>query len=365
MLFWSFALALITVTVIAVLWPLLHGGRAAARLDSDIAFYEARQEELARLLAAGEISEAEYRGALAEQGRRLIARGDGLMATGADVRRRKAAALAMLIGVPILGLGLYLGLGAPAMPDRPLASRPVSPQNFDLATALQKIETHLAKNPNDGKGFEVVAPVYMRMGRYTDAVHAYRRVVALLGATPGRLADLGESLVAEAGGIVNAEARQAFEKAVELDRGFAKARFYLALAREQDGDVPGAFAALDALARDLDEGPAKLRVNAEIARLRAEGKAPMPEGGAIAALPEAERREAIRAMVAGLDSRLAASGGTLEEWGRLVQARIVLGERDGARAALARARLALAGDGAAPPVLDALERRIAAMGEGP
>ena len=54
----------------------------------------------------------------------------------------------------------------------------------------------LAKNPEDGRGWEVVGPVYMRFGRFEDAVKARRNAIRLNGASADREADLGESLMA-------------------------------------------------------------------------------------------------------------------------------------------------------------------------
>ena len=41
-----------------------------------------------------------------------------------------------------------------------------------LEQAIAKIESHLAKTPDDVKGWEVLAPVYMRLGRFEAAVAA-------------------------------------------------------------------------------------------------------------------------------------------------------------------------------------------------
>jgi cytochrome c-type biogenesis protein CcmH len=370
MTFWFAIIPLIAFAVIYVLWPLIQGGEGQNKLAHAVAFYEARKAELLRQRDAGEISDAECEGAIAEQARNLLVLGRsekaGKSGDGARaIRRRKLAALAMLIGFPALSLGLYMKIGAPGAPDLPLASREMAPQNFDLVTALQKIEAHLARNPNDGRGFEVVAPVYLKAGRYQDAAHAYRRVVELLGETPERLADLGESLVADQNGMVSADARQAFERAAVLQSDFAKARFYLALAREQDGDAVGALTELRRIVAALPEGPARMRVMAEIERFQKEGKGePSGPGSAtgktIAGLPEADRDAAIRGMVDALDARLAASGGTLDEWRRLIQARLVLNQRDQAEATLAKARTALANDATAIAELDALVAKIKA-----
>ncbi|MGL5448113.1 MAG: tetratricopeptide repeat protein, partial [Rhabdaerophilum sp.] len=280
-------------------------------------------------------------------------------------RRRKIAALMMLAGLPLLAIPVYLKVGRPSAPDQPLAARISEPRNMQLAEALTRIEAHLANNPNDAKGFEVVAPVYLQAGRFDDAAFALRRVIALSGETPERLADLGEALVASQNGVVSADAKAAFRRAVELDPAFAKARFYVALATEQDGDVAGAVQQLMALSASLEDGPSKMRVEVELDRFRAVGKAPprvagpqSEAGQALAALSPEERAKAIEGMVEGLAERLRTAGGSFNEWQRLIQARVVLDQRDKASEALAEARKALAGDASAKVGLDLLAERL-------
>ena len=62
-------------------------------------------------------------------------------------------------------------------------------------------------------------------------------------------ADYGEALVGAAGGIVTADARAAFDKALAEQPGLPSARFYLGLAAEQDGDLQKAIADLSRAAR--------------------------------------------------------------------------------------------------------------------
>ena len=57
-----------------------------------------------------------------------------------------------------------------------------------------------------------------------------------------------------------------------------------------------------------------------------------------------ERQAMVRAMVDGLDKRLESNGSDAEGWRRLMQAFIVLGEKDKAMVALSRARKALFND---------------------
>ena len=55
---------------------------------------------------------------------------------------------------------------------------------MDLMAAIAKIEAHLAQDPNDGRGYEVLAPVYLRLGRMTTPVKASEAALRLLAKRP-------------------------------------------------------------------------------------------------------------------------------------------------------------------------------------
>ncbi|TXM59581.1 tetratricopeptide repeat protein, partial [Methylobacterium sp. WL120] len=67
---------------------------------------------------------------------------------------------------------------------------------------------------------------------------------------------------------------------------------------------------------------------------------------------------AIRGMVAGLDRRLAAKGGSVDEWLRLVRSYSALGDPEQAGKVLSRARMALAADPGAAERLDTLAKEL-------
>ena len=81
----------------------------------------------------------------------------------------------------------------------------------------------------------MIAPVYMRLERYSDAAHAYAEALRLLDEDPLRRAAYGEALVAAGSGVVTAEARKAFDRALADQPGQPQARYYLALARLEQG----------------------------------------------------------------------------------------------------------------------------------
>ena len=99
-----------------------------------------------------------------------------------------------------------------------------------------------------------IAPVYMRLGRFDDAVAARRKSLALNGDSPTRQADLGEAMTAAADGVVTAEAKAAFERAVARDPHEMKARYFLGLAAEQDGNMAQAMTIWRSLLADAPAG---------------------------------------------------------------------------------------------------------------
>ena len=172
-----------------------HGVSEAGLSAPDAAIYADQLAELERDVARGAISGREAEAARAEIGRRLI-RASQRPQQAAPQRRWHlivAASLA-IVGLPLLAVSLYGGFGAPTLPDLPLASRqsePVDGQNLEALVA--RVEGHLTQNPDDGQGWAVLAPVYLRAGRYGDAAAAFSNAIRTNGASADLEAGLGEA----------------------------------------------------------------------------------------------------------------------------------------------------------------------------
>jgi cytochrome c-type biogenesis protein CcmH len=350
MTLWIVFAVMTAAAVFAVLWPLGRkpGDQGAG---SDRLVYQDQLREINRDRATGLIGDAEAESARIEISRRLLA-ADAESAipqqsgSGANARRRRAAGFAILI-VPLVALALYLKLGSPDIPGQSAFARAnESGEDRSIASLVSQVENHLARNPNDGAGWEVIAPVYLQLGRFTEAVMARKKAIALNGDSPARESDLGEALVAAADGVVTDEAKLAFQHAVAGDAHNAKARYFIGLADEQDGNRDDAAKEWRAL---LDDAPAdapwKDLVRTALARVTS---GPPASGGPSAAdiaaaenMPEAQRTEMIRGMVQRLADRLRADGKDVDGWMRLVRAYARLGDRDKAKDAAADARRAL------------------------
>ena len=265
-----------------------------------------------------------------------------------------------LVALPLVGAALYLALGSPSLPGQPLASRATEPpQNRSLDALVAQVEAHLEKNPEDGRGWEVIAPVYMRSGRYEEAVKARRNVLRLNGASAEREADLGEALMAAANGVVTDDSKAAFDRAVARDGKNLKARFFLGIAAQQDGQ--GAKAAAiwqDMLKEAPPDAPWAGMVRRELARVDGAAGPSAEDVAAAGQMTPQDRAAMVRGMVERLAERLKQDGTDIEGWLRLVRAYMVLGERDRALSAVADARRALGHDADKLRRLDALVKEL-------
>ncbi|MBN8965683.1 MAG: c-type cytochrome biogenesis protein CcmI [Rhizobiales bacterium] len=354
MMLWLVMLLMTAAAIFAVLWPLAR--RAPLPTGSDVAVYRDQLDEVERDRAAGLIGEREAEAARVEVSRRLLTAADADAAIPApDGRRwRRGVAIAALILLPLGAASLYLKLGSPTMPGEPQYAREEGPTGQrPMAELIARVEAHLEENPEDGRGWEVLGPVYMRLGRYDEAVNARRNALRLLGSTAEREADLGEALTGQANGIVTADAKQAFERALRLKSDDYRSRYFEGLAAEQDGRPKEAAEIWRKLlvGAPRDAGWTGF-VRDSLARVDPAAAAavappPGPSQSDIAAAGELtpeQRTAMVEGMVSRLAERLKQDGADADGWVRLVRAYMVLGDKDRARAAVDDARRALASD---------------------
>ncbi|MGO6850080.1 c-type cytochrome biogenesis protein CcmI [Rhizobium beringeri] len=383
MLFWILVAALTAALAVILLYPLLRGAKAADNIRAgEAAVYRDQLRELDRDLDGGLITPEEADYARAEIGRRLIAvSADEPAETPKPARHHRFTEAFVLLVLPVLGLCLYLTTGRPDLPSQPLEARLENPGN-DVAVLITKAERHLAENPDDGKGWDVLAPIYFRTMRVNDAQVAYRNAIRLLGPSPVRLDGLAETLIAVSDGVVTEEARQVLEQSLTLEPDNPRARFYIALSMEQAGRPDEARQAFEALAKQSpSDAPWLPLVNQHIAM---NGGAPAganqaaPGAGSAASganpatpgnptqqdvaaaenMSAGDRQQMIRGMVESLDAKLSEDPNNFEGWMRLVRSYAVLNDKDRAAGALKRGLAAFPPPGEEGRQLLALAREL-------
>jgi cytochrome c-type biogenesis protein CcmH len=400
MLLWL-CFAFLTAAVVALLLQPLRRAPVApvGPAEADLAVYRDQLRELDAETERGLFAKGEIEGARAEIARRLIKRaatgepqplesGAGAGATG--VRTIYAAIAAIL---PVAGIALYLATGSPNLPARPFAGSTTTTADGQppaIIALIAQVEQRLRDQPQDGKGWDVIAPVYLRLGRYADAAHAFAEANRLLGESVRRLLGFAEATLLAGNGVVTEPVRRAALRVLELEPQRKEVRAWLILAREQDGDLAGAAEDYRNLLADAPaDAPWRVAVSDRLAlverKLKGETEpvepatqqpapappaaqtppAPQGETPDIAAMSPAERDAFIAGMVDRLAKRLETNGQDLDGWMRLARAYKVLGRDDEARSALGRARANFPDDAAAIAEIEKSEQNLGLAAQEP
>lgn len=318
-------LALLTLGLVMLLLAPL--GRpvpdSALAAGQDIAVYRDQLAELERDAAAGLIGQSEAEAARAELSRRILAAaGAPAAAPGESPARRRRVAIATIILLPLLALAIYAVEGRPWLPGIPQAERLAQAEaNGDFDALVLKVKKHLEQNPSDLRGWLVLIQALSSQNRYAEAAEAWAGFIKVAPASAETLSGYGEALVLANGGKLDARSEAAFAEALKIDPAHPKSRFFMALALRQQGKTDEAIAQWQKL---LDEAPADAPWKQAVASAIEQAKAPAPAVDA----------SMIRAMVDGLEARLAENGNDIEGWLKLARSRKVLGEMDKAKAAL-------------------------------
>ena len=298
--------------------------------------------------------------------------------SGAISKRTAWAALGV-VGFLAVAVGFFFWQrddGAPK--DFAIAGVPLADQHPEINSLIEKLRARLAAEPQDAQGWLLLARSEAAVGHLAESLAAYRQAFTVWPDAPLALkGDYAETLVA-AERRLGPEAQTIFKAVVKADPDDPRARYYLALAKEEEGDAAGALAALLALIKQTPaEAPYRSVLLADAERLAAatgmslpaelrvssspkpgEAKAARsqkPENSsetiereaaprgptaqdvkAAAALSPEERQSMIEGMVAGLAARLEQNPNDPEGWQKLIRAYRVLGREEEAKAAEAR-----------------------------
>lgn len=378
MLLWVILASLTAIVLFVLLRPLTR--RASDDEPGREAFnatvYRDQLDEIEADRTRGLIGETEAEAARLEVARRLLEADEKSKSKSAAHKSgvpARASLAAVALALPIVAVGLYLFYGSPRLPDQPLAARLTDPASEkDIGVLVARVEARLRAYPEEGEGWDAIAPVYLSGQRYADAADAYAQAIRLLGPTAERLSGYGQALVLEKGGLVSEQARRALEEAVALDDTLVEPRILIAVAKEQDGNFAAAIEDWRGLLsrRGGDERWRMMvqkrieNAEAHLAGAPAEAAPPSPRGPSaaeVAAAQEmtaAERQSMVENMVQRLAARLDEKGDDLAGWLRLVRAYTVLGRNEEARKALARARSEFADNTQALKQLDALAAEL-------
>src|SRR5450631_1184227 len=318
MILWPILTLMTLGAVIAVWWPLARR-QSSVRSGSDIAVYRDQLDEIDRDQAASRIGNVEAEAARVEVSRRLIAAAETAKArsvapaAGPAGWYRRATLAAAIVLLPVGAGAVYLSLGSPNLaPVSMNAATDGQPLPGGIENTVAEVETYMESNPKNGRGWELLAPVYLRLGRFDDAVRARRNALEIFGPDAAHLGDLGEAIVVASNGVVTAEAKGLFERANAAEPDDVMAQYYLGLSAKQEGRRDEALKRWTALVSGAREGAEWLpMVKDAIARVDEKGRsvvAAAPSAAVAASstavAPPEHNGGAIEAMVERLAERL-------------------------------------------------------------
>lgn len=379
MMFWIVVAIMIGCATGLAILPLLRRqkkstGPEFSEFDGDIAVFKDQLVEIDRDLKRGVLNESDAESARAEVSRRLIeasgkAKTDSKSAASGKDRTlfRNLALIFAIVCVPAIATAMYFNIGNPNLADQPLQARLQAQQengtDNKILDLVERVETHLSSNPDDADGWEVVAPVYQRLGRHDDSVRAFESLVRLRGESEERLSNLAEAIVLSQEGVITQRAETLFKRASALDETAVRPRFFLALGLNQESKFRDAISAWETLLEDATPqsawAPGALdQLNLARNELGLPPAEPDNQAAAIMNLSQQEQQEMISAMVDGLAERLEDDPDNFADWQRLIRSYAVLGKSDQATAALKKAQGIFAADQGALVELGVLSRNL-------
>jgi cytochrome c-type biogenesis protein CcmH len=354
-LFWLLALMLCAVAIAAVVWPLLKRTRRrnVVRKEVNVQVLRDQLVELDSDLQAGTLSQTQYDEAKLDVSKRLLEdlTADPIAAAPvgnpAQLAGNRRLAVVLALAIPVLVVVGYFQFGTPSTllgDDVPAAApgatagaessaeaqaaaakRSITPEK--IQAMIDGLKKKVENNPNDAQGAAMLARAYNFMGKFPEAVAAYKKAVPLNPNDSELLADYADALAMTQNRTLGPEPMALVQQALKIDPQNMKALALSATEAFQRKDFPHAIdfwkrAIPPAQVRE-PELAQQFRVNIMEANQLGGGKliseADIP-GGAPAALPMAALAGAAAAgqpAAAGPAPTPTAAGGGVSVSGRV------------------------------------------------
>lgn len=294
MVFWAVVALLLSGALLMLLPPLWRPrpeDDAVRAADVSLAVYRDQMGEIGREVDEGLLPPERLQQAREDIHRRVLEETAAVPGAAVVVPARRTAVLLALL-LPVASVLAYLALGdLPSLRDTPDApARVTAPEAGSHSVSAGQIETMVANlaqrlktQPDDAEGWMMLGRSYTALGRYPDAVIAFRRALALVPADATLLADFADVLGMAQGKRLAGEPAQLVQRALDVDPRHVKA---LALAgsvafeaRDYEA-ASGYWERLVAVVPAESEIARSVRGSIAQARQLAQGAAPAPAGPA-------------------------------------------------------------------------------------
>jgi cytochrome c-type biogenesis protein CcmH len=255
-LFWLAALALVVVTLAALLWPLLRRrvhaeDGAPEELAAATAVYRDQKRQLDADLAAGAITAQEHAAALDELTSRLGAevvshpeRSEGpALPARTNTRAPWIVALILVAIVPAAAVLAYFVLGNPAaMSPQTMAASSGGVTEEQMRAMVDNLAQKMKANPADPKGWVLLARSYSALGRFPEAVDAYAQAAERMPPDAQLFADWADAAAMAQGRKLAGKPAELIARALAVDPKNMKALALSATSKLEGGDLTASIA---------------------------------------------------------------------------------------------------------------------------
>ena len=257
-----FATLMIVVVAAFVLPPLWLGLRApkatADRKELNLSIFRDQLAGLEREKAEGILSDADFEQAKREVQRRLLEEiepeGTVQQTTAISHAASRKTAIALLLLLPLMAIVGYGLLGNPKALDPSQTSAPPKMTQEQINGMVAKLAERLAANPDDLKGWLMLARSYKTMGRFDEAAEAYGKAEKLVNEDPDLLANYAETLAMANGKGLKGKPVQLIERALKLDPKHPHSLFLAGAAAMEAGDNKKGIAYWESLLPQVEPG---------------------------------------------------------------------------------------------------------------
>ena len=278
------AILLLVIVLVLLLKPLMfgNGGESTSRRQMNAAIYQEELERLAAERAAGKIDAQEYEISHAEMRQRLFQDAE-VEDDKAIMGSTKKVIIGLSVFIVLVSSGLYLGLGdafrvAQNNQQKPMTQAGVEQMVADFALKMEK-------DPNNLKGWAMLARSYRILGRNEEAAKAYARAGNFINDDPELLAEYADVLVGVAKGSFVGKPMQLIQQALKLDPNNLLALWLSGTAAFTNGNYASAVQTWERLAKLLPPNSEEARAIAtSIEEARSKGgsiAAPVATGKSI------------------------------------------------------------------------------------
>jgi len=279
--FWSLAAVMVMVALLFLLPPLLRNRKvvAVSRDDLNTEVIKTQFTELDADLEAGKIDQSQYAAARIDLEQELLYDLNIDDPARHAPRSGRWATLLIIPLLPLCAVLLYQQIGSVELIDRLQQARTMqsqppqqsAPPTASIDEMVAKLAARLQEQPDDVKGWVMLARSYSILKRHSEAMAAYENVLRLGGENADLLTDYADAMVMANDGKFNDSSGALLTRALELDPKNLKGLWLAGHWKNQSGEYAAALHYWQQAAAQLPPGSEDAAVIAQqISRAQAQ-----------------------------------------------------------------------------------------------